>query len=176
MRRLSWIPQLGLALLLVSSSTAWAEDEKSSVSSSEANKAVVRRAFAAFEQGDVATLNELFDPEGPWHSPTGTTIRQGGPHAELKSSCPMCASLAQRKILIDVIFAEGDLVAVRSTWSGIYTGSFRGTRVEGKKVSIIYSNIYRVVDGKIRENWADVDRLALAEQFGLQLGSAGASK
>jgi predicted SnoaL-like aldol condensation-catalyzing enzyme len=49
-------------------------------------------------------------------------------------------------------------------------------RVNGKKVSIIYSNIYRVVDGKIRENWANADRLSLAEQFGMQLSSAGASK
>jgi ketosteroid isomerase-like protein len=167
--------KLGLTLLLVSSLAGWAEDAKAPVSSSEANKAVVRRAFAAFEQGDVATLNELFDPEGPWHTPSGTTIRQGGPHAELRTSCPMCASLAQRKISLDVILAEGDLVAVRSTWSGIYTGTFRGTRVDGKKVSIVYSNIYRVIDGKICENWANVDRLSLAEQFGMQLGG-GASK
>lgn len=168
--------KLGLTLLLVSSFATWAEDAKAPVSSSEANKAVVRRAFAAFEQGDVATLNELFDPEGPWHSPAGTTTRQGGPHAELRTSCPMCASLAQRKISLDVILAEGDLVAVRSTWSGIYTGTFRGTRVDGKKVSIVYSNIYRVINGKICENWANVDRLSLAEQFGMQLGDAGASK
>ena len=87
----------------------------------------------------------------------------------------MCASLAQRKISLDVILAEGDLVAVRSTWSGIYTGTFRGTRVDGKKVSIVYSNIYRVINGKICENWANVDRLSLAEQFGMQLGGAGAS-
>ena len=88
----------------------------------------------------------------------------------------MCASLAQRKISLDLILAEGDLVAVRSTWSGIYTGTFRGTRVDGKKVSIVYSNIYRVINGKICENWANVDRLSLAEQFGMQLGGAGASK
>jgi predicted ester cyclase len=168
--------KLVLTVLLISPFAGWAEDPGAQAPSSEANKAVVRRAFAAFEQGDVATLNELFDPEGPWHTPVGTTIRQGGPYASLQASCPMCASLAQRKISIDVILAEGDLVAVRSTWSGVYTGSFRGTRVEGKKVSIIYSNIYRVVDGKIRENWANADRLWLAEQFGMQLSSAGASK
>ena len=75
-----------------------------------------------------------------------------------------------------MMLAEGDLVAVRSTWSGIYTGTFRGTRVDGKTVNIIYSNIYRVVDGKIRENWANADRLSLAEQFGMQLSGAGTSK
>jgi hypothetical protein len=67
--------KLGLTLLLVSSFAAWAQDAKAPVSSSEANKTVVRQAFAAFEKGDVATLNELFDPEGPWHTPAGTTVR-----------------------------------------------------------------------------------------------------
>jgi ketosteroid isomerase-like protein len=168
--------KLVLAVLLISPFAAWAEEPGPQASPSEANKAVVRRAFSAFEQGDIATLNELFDPEGPWHTPSGKTIRQGGPYASLQASCPMCASLAQRRISIDVMLAEGDLVAVRSTWSGIYTGTFRGTRVDGKTVNIIYSNIYRVVDGKIRENWANADRLSLAEQFGMQLSGAGASK
>jgi len=54
----------------------------------------------------------------------GKAIRQGGLYASLQASCTMCASLAQRKISIDVMLAEGDLVAVRSTWSGIYTGIF----------------------------------------------------
>jgi hypothetical protein len=30
----------------------------------------------------------------------------------------MCAALSNRQIKIDLIVAEGDLVAVRSTWSG----------------------------------------------------------
>ena len=165
-----------LTVMLVSSFASRAQDPKAQASLSEANKAVVRRAFAAFEQGDVSTLNELFDPAGPWHTPTGKTIRQGGPHAELRGSCPMCAALAERKITIDVLLAEGDLVAVRSTWSGVYSGTFRGTRVDGKKVSIIFSNIYRVADGKIRENWANVDGLSLAEQLGMQLSATGAAK
>ena len=173
---ISGMRKLAVTVLLISPFAAWAEDPGPQASSSEANKAVVRRAFAAFEQGDVATLNELFDPEGPWHTPTGTTTPQGGPYDSLKASCPMCASLAQRKISIDVILAEGGLVAVRSTWSGVYTGFFRGTPVDGKKVNIIYSNIYRVVDGKIRENWANADRLSLAEQLGMQLNGAAASK
>lgn len=84
--------KLAVAVLLISPFAAWAEDPG--------------RAFAAFEQGDVATLNELFDPEGPWHTPAGTTRPQGGPYDSLKASCPMCASLAQRKISIDVILAE----------------------------------------------------------------------
>jgi ketosteroid isomerase-like protein len=138
-------------------------------STAEANKAVVQRAFAALNEGDLKTLNELFDPAGPWHLPDGKTIPQGGPFTELAKSCPMCAKLEQRKIVIDVMVAENDLVSVRSTWSGLYTGTARGVSFQQKPVTLVYFNIYRVSGGRIRENWAEYDRMAMAEQLGFQV-------
>lgn len=85
------------------------------------NKSLVRRAFQAMEQGDLKTLNEVFDAKGPIHTPQGKILQRGGPFADLKSSCPMCAALNNRKITIDSLLSDGDLVAVRSTWSGKYS-------------------------------------------------------
>jgi hypothetical protein len=51
----------------------------------------------------------------------------------------MCAALSDRKIKVDLILAEGDLAAVRSTWSGRYSGTVR--TVAGKDVSVVYTNI-----------------------------------
>jgi ketosteroid isomerase-like protein len=144
--------------------------------STEANKAIVRRAFAAMEQGDLATLNEIFDPDGPWHTPSGKERTNGGPFTDLAGACPMCAALEQRKIVIDLIVAEGDLVSVRSTWSGVYTGTWRGATVRKKPLTRIYSNVYRVSGGRIRENWALADQLSLAEQLGFQLVSPANAK
>ncbi len=120
-------------------------------STAEANKAVVKRAFAALNQGDLKTLNELFDPAGPWHHPHGKTMPQDGPFTELAKSCPMCAALEQRKILTDVMVAESDLVSVRSTWSGLYIGTARGISFQQRPVTVVYFNIYRVSGGRIRE-------------------------
>jgi len=132
----------------------------------DANKAVVQRAFTAFQQGDLPTLNALFDPNGPWHLPGGNTIKQGGPFTDLHGSCPMCASLTDRKITIDVMLAEGDLVAVRSIWTGTYVGTVRGVTINGRPVTIVYMNIYRVAGGRIVENWALADGASLAKQLG----------
>ena len=84
----------------------------------DANEAVVRRSFQAREQGDVATLNELSDPDEMLHPPGGPAVRRGGPYTELKDLCPMCAALEHRKFRIDMMLAKGDLVYVRSTWTG----------------------------------------------------------
>jgi hypothetical protein len=33
----------------------------------------------------------------------------------------------------------------------------------------VYFNIYRVSGGRIRENWAEYDRMSMAEQLGFQV-------
>jgi ketosteroid isomerase-like protein len=155
-----------IVLLVAAAAMAQSAEQQSTA---EANKAVVNRAFAALNEGDLKTLNELFDPDGPWHLPNGKTMPQGGPFTELAKSCPMCARLEQRKIVIDVMMAESDLVSVRSTWSGLYTGTTRGVSFHQKPVTLVYFNIYRVSGGRIRENWAEYDRMSLAEQLGFQV-------
>jgi ketosteroid isomerase-like protein len=163
MRKLLWA---SLILLFTAAALAQSAGQESTA---EANKAVVKRAFAALNKGDLKTLNELFDPDGPWHLPNGKTIPQGGPFTELAKSCPMCAALEKRKIVIDVMVAESDLVSVRSTWSGLYTGTSRGVSFHQKPVTLVYFNIYRVSAGRIRENWAEYDRMSMAEQLGFQV-------
>lgn len=134
-RKLLWA---SLAVLFTAHFTAAVLAQSSGrESTAEANKAVVKRVFAAFNAGDLKTLNELFDPDGPWHLPSGKTMPQGGPFTELARSCPMCAALEQRKIAIDVIAAESDLVSVRSTWSGLYSGTVRGVAFHQKPVTLV---------------------------------------
>jgi ketosteroid isomerase-like protein len=155
---------LSLFLFLAVTSGAQAQS-----ASAEANKAVVQRALTAMQQGDLPTLNAIFDPNGPWHIPNGTTIKQGGPYTDLHGSCPMCAALQNRKIAIDVMLAEGDLVAVRSIWTGNYMGTVRGVAIAGKPVTVVYMNIYRVARGRIVENWALADGASLARQLGFAI-------
>ncbi len=137
----------------------------------EANKAVVARAFQALDQGDLAILNDVFDPKGPIHSTRGTTTLQGGPFTELSGSCPMCANLSSRKITIDMMVSEGDLITVRSTWTGKFTGKFRGMLFSGKDIRIVYTNIYRIAGGRIVENWYTTNGLDVADQLGIKLVS-----
>lgn len=127
---------------------------------------VVRTAIAALEAGDLPTLNRIFAPEGPWHLPGGAQKPQGGPYTDLAQSCPMCARLSDRHIAIEVMVAEGDLVSVRTRWSGRYSGTIQGATVTDRPVVLTYQNIYRVAGGRIVENWADYNGMDLARQLG----------
>jgi hypothetical protein len=49
---------------------------------------MINRAFAALNQGNLKTLNELFDPDGPWDLPNGKTIPQCGPNYRVGQVLP----------------------------------------------------------------------------------------
>lgn len=115
----------------------------------EANKALIRRVFKAFNDGDLATLNEISDSRRTIHTATGSTTRDGAPRKTLAEACSMCAALKSRSITVDVIMAEGDLVTVRSTWRGKYSGTVRDMPIAGKGVTVYYTNTYRIKDGKL---------------------------
>ena len=69
--------------------------------------------------------------------------------------------------IIDDIIAEGDKVAVRSTFRAVHTGELMGIAPTGKQVRIPVIYIHHLVDGKIQEAWTDFDALFhLTKQLG----------
>lgn len=157
---------IAIYVLATSGAAEAAEPSPPAASQTEANKATVRRFFKAFNDGDLAALNEISDRRSVFHSATGSRARDGEPPKTLAESCPMCAALNPRNISIDFIMAEGDLVTVRSTWRGKYTGVARNVTISGKDIVVYYTNTYRLKDGHIVENWAAYDRQHLLEQLG----------
>lgn len=168
MKRLSY-PLLAVAISLCSLATTGhvgaAEPSTPAASQTEANKATIRRFFKAFNDGDLATLTETSGQRRVFHSAAGTTARSESAKT-FAEACPMCAALSPRNISIDYIMAEGDLVTVRSTWRGTYSGVVRDVPINGKDVVVYYTNTYRLKEGRVVENWAAYDRLHLLEQLG----------
>jgi steroid delta-isomerase-like uncharacterized protein len=65
------------------------------------------------------------------------------------------------------LIAEGDLVTVYWVARGKNTGSANGIPATGKKVVSSGITIWRIVDGKIREEWSAFDQLEMMQQLGL---------
>lgn len=123
----------------------------------EVNKALVRDVFRALESGDLDTINRAFDPAG--QSIIGTEIRpRGGPHKTFAEAAPFPAALDDRKITIEQLLAEGDMVAVRSQICGTHARPLSGFAPSGKTVCARYLNLYTFKDGRIVANAVGVDR------------------
>lgn len=135
----------------------------------EANKAIARAALNALQQGDLKALNKLYEPNGSVHTPSGATQSEHGPHSNLKDASPLLVALNPRQIDIEVMLAEGDLVAVRWTLRGKQSGNYRGVPPTGKELSFAFTNIFRIRNGRIAENWASTNPLPAMEQIGFTL-------
>ena len=73
---------------------------------------------------------------------------------------------------IEDLIAEGDRVVARWTAKGTHTGPFQGIPAEhmvlptGRAVSFGATDIYRMVDGKVAEEWNTIEQLDLMVQLG----------
>ena len=62
--------------------------------------------------------------------------------------------------------AQGDLVVNRVTWRGVHSGVMAGVPATGRSVELTGINMFRVSDGHVVEQWAELDMLGLLQQIG----------
>jgi len=70
-------------------------------------------------------------------------------------------------VTIEDEVVAGDRVATRGFFSGTHTGEFMGIPPTGRSFRCTYSDIWRLKDGKGRENWVQMDMLGLMQQLGV---------
>lgn len=86
---------------------------------------------------------------------------------------PLAASAAFHAAVPDIdcavtqMIVTGDRVVTHLHFTGHFTGSLHGTQGHGQKVDFIATDIYRIADGRIAENWHLEDNLTFLQQIGL---------
>ena len=136
--------------------------------SNEANKALVRRFIEeVFVASRPDAVDELVADDFTPHSWPGV-----GPGREpLKQAQQRISQgLADARMTIEEMIAEGDLVAVRLTSHGRHTGDFMGMPPSGKEYTIGEIHIFRVHDGRVTEHWREADMLRMLQQLGAMPG------
>jgi steroid delta-isomerase-like uncharacterized protein len=70
-------------------------------------------------------------------------------------------------VTIEEEFADGDYVIHRGYTTGTHQGEFQGIPPTGKQVKMKTIDIWRVANGKMVENWVQMDMLGLMQQLGV---------
>ena len=70
------------------------------------------------------------------------------------------------QVVIEDEIAEGNKVVSRGYFTGTHKDTFMGIPATGKHFTIKYIDIWTVVDGKLKENWVQMDMLGLLQQLG----------
>ena len=141
----------------------------------EQNKALAKRAFEELlSKGRFELAEELYAKDFVNHG-IHRDISLAEDQAALKGWHQAFSDLS---IAPEKLIADGDLVAVYWIARGTNTGAGNGLPATGKKVEQSGITIWRIVDGKIKEEWSAFDQLSMMQQLGLldQKGSgAGAT-
>lgn len=127
------------------------------------NKALVRRFYGEGVHNP-AIFDELLAPTYVLHLPGGPPMSGIEPAKQLMVA--YTSAFPDLQLTTEDMVAEGDRVAIRNTWRGTHQGVFQGLPETGKHVTFTGSDIFRIVGGRIAEQWADLDALGLMRQLG----------
>ena len=109
----------------------------------EENKALSRRVAEAINRGDLEAFDRLFAPD--------LAQQYKREIAEIKRAFPDYQGEDEFQI------AEGDLVAGRLVFQGTHQGEFMGLAPTGEEWTFEGLSVVRIKDGKIVEDWVEVN-------------------
>jgi predicted ester cyclase len=140
---------------------------------SEKDKEFIRRYWNALNSRDAKAATEFWAADATNH---GRKLTPEGVQMLHESLLQVYEHMT-----IHEIVSEGGWVACRVTAEGRHkaqpaipfdSGIYLLTKPDGRPFSFQHMHMFRVVDGKIREHWANRDDLGAAKQLGLELKPA----
>lgn len=144
----------------------------------EDNKALVRRAYLeGMNPRDMGVIRAVFAPDYVNYFPAGQGLIRGLDNF-VAALTEFLDAFSDLTFTIDDVLGEADRVALRWSARGVHTGDYRGIpptvviAPTGRDISFSATDIYRVVDGRIVEEWNTLDGFDIMRQMGALRGAA----
>ena len=127
------------------------------------------RAAKAFYQfwntGEDALLKAALAPSFTDHAlPPG---RPQGPEGPSFASKNFRAAVPDLSVEVKKMVMADDYVTVHMEFKGHFTGSFGRRKGQGQAIDFIATDLLKVTDGRITDNWHIEDNLTLLSQMGV---------
>jgi len=173
------LPQLVCAMLLSASFAAFAApapdqtlvtpkvviaDHSLPKATAQANELAARRYDSFWNNGDESLARAALSPQ--FVDRTLPPGRAQGVEGPLAASRAFRAAVPDLTCQVEQMLLVGDRVVSHLHFAGHFTGTFQGIQGRGQAVDFIATDIYRVADGRITDNWHLEDNLTLLNQLG----------
>lgn len=130
----------------------------------ERNKALAKRVFEeVLAGGDWELGAQVYAPSFVNH----TLTRDASLKEDNDAAKGWRQAFPDVKMTIPLVLADGDLVSVLWIAEGTNSGAGNGLPATGKRIKARGITIWRIVEGKITEEWSAYDQLSLMRQLGL---------
>jgi predicted ester cyclase len=131
----------------------------------EATMKAVRAFYDFWNTGDETLLNEAIAPTFTDHTlPPG---RPQGPQGPAFASRRFRAAVPDLKLTVEKMIVAGDYVTVHMSFTGHFTGRFGKTQGKGQPTPFIATDLVKIENGRITDNWHIEDNLTLLQEMGL---------
>jgi predicted ester cyclase len=131
----------------------------------QAQTLAARRYATFWSSGDPALARLALAPDFMDRAlPPGRAQGIAGP---LAASTAFHAAVPDLNCEVQQMIVSGDRVVSFLRFTGHFTGTFNGVKGQGQAVNFIATDIYRIADGRIAENWHLEDNLTFLQQIGV---------
>jgi predicted ester cyclase len=108
-----------------------------------------------------------FHEDFRWMANQGCGTKKGIPEFRRNWQLPLRAAFSDRQYFEEA----GECVSSFGYIDAIHSGTFMGLAATGKRVKIKYTDFWKVKDGKIADNWVNVDFASVMAQLGVDVFS-----
>jgi len=152
-----------LLMLLLTFDSCQKAGEEGQMMSKE--KAVVYKAMAAFDAGDINMLDSLAAPDYVEHQIDTAHMKARGIDAVKEIFNDFHKAVANQKTIIHSMGIAEDTVMVFNTTTGILKDTLMGMPPTNKPVSFTGIDVFLVKNGKISEHWGFADPNAMQQMM-----------
>jgi steroid delta-isomerase-like uncharacterized protein len=131
------------------------------------NKSIIERYWEGkWNERRIEILDELQTPDVQYH---GTSESMNGLEEYRQAYDHYRTGFQDTRIEIVELIAEGDRVMSRVILHGTHNGELGGIPPSGKEIHVNAFTVFRLIYGKIAEEWEVIDQLGMMMQIGMEL-------
>jgi predicted ester cyclase len=130
-------------------------------------KRVVEGMVDGLNDHRIGDIGEFFHTAFNWFGNAGCGTKAGLKEFQNNWQKPFQAAFSDKVCVDEARLFDGEWAAAFGRQEATHSGEFMGIAPTGKRVMIRYMDFWKVVDGKIVDNWVMVDFPYVMQQLGV---------
>ena len=130
-------------------------------------QATIEAMVDGLNDHDIDNMGRFFAENFRWIGNAGCGFKQGLKEFQDNWQRPFQASFSEKVCIDEARITQGQWCAAFGRQEAVHSGPFMGIAATGKRVEIRYMDFWKVVDGKIVDNWVMVDFPYVMQQLGV---------
>lgn len=137
------------------------------LSKTEVTRTLVEEMVDGLNDRLIDGIGAFFAPDFRWIGNAGCGTKNGLREFQDNWQRPFQAAFSDKVCVDEARLAQGEWMAAFGRQEATHSGEFMGIAPTGKRVEIRYMDFWKVVDGKIADNWVMVDFPHVMRQLGV---------